>query len=1303
MKRLVSAAVLGVAMGATAADYTLNDLTLEKTVNWWQSENWLSGGEVPEFAPTNDANAEVILPKVESEGVAVTQTLLWDLKSETSDNPSTQQSYQFKSVFDGDVETGTPDKLTKRVIRFQTRDYSSCWSVCALLKVSHPEDFYGYWKADAGSMTFDLSGGATADHVPVLHNVSANGRNRVVVNANKAKIGTVFTGGAIRKEGAGELEIGATQGTNVAIHVNAGTLTIDGREADIAKDEVPVKGAWLWLDANNADTITFGEGPDTARQYVEKWADVRGEGHPYAYFDRAWKTSGQSYLVPEGASNPPYVNTTILPGKTVLDFGRVYTDTDKGHGPSNCWMRISERSSKVREAFFVCRKTRKADATSVIGDVEQYPFHPSGQAIAGPYAEGNFVRRGETMMNGERMGAASNVFFDDRFSVVSASATASVHVCTIATDRMYTESGRTGGWKIGEIILFERELTHLERFRIQKYLQHKWLEPNSVNDEQPFAEVVTVHSTSGANVKVPEGKTAYVPEMTTVSGTLVKTGAGRLKIGELSASKSADGVAVIDVQGGSVALGGLEPVDDSQPAANPMAWFIPEETYMSFSNETDAAGNKYVTEWRDCRGDATYTAVLPDGDAEADYNGSVFPTLVPNEVGSRATVDFGEWGDNTKGTYLKLRNATTGANLSSYKVYEVYQVIATKSTSTIFASTDGGVGPAGGSNPVNGQLVSNEPGYNLSTGRSAVWMVDGAVVDPTASQFSYAKNDYMVASFSSTYAWQITRIGNKQRTVKAATYNWGGVRIGEVLYYDRQLTAEERRQTQAYLLKRWKGRASQAAERRIASVKFADGVPAVLETDGDCQVGVIDTKANAVVKRGEGVLDLAGGFGIPSGASLDVQAGTLNVKMGISQKPAYNLDAQKPSSLTTEEWTPEPYDGQPEADKAMRTNVLVWADAAESGMTARYDLVRATTTGDFKLADGLPRYKRAPVLQQYEVRPGVWKPVVYFGGINGNYTGIDTGDTYGKIPNANADGSAMFFDKEISGLAELYVIFGDTTVPNKHRAQMFSVRGDGSSNFKRGDSSAGKSPVGTILSTDAAQAVRQGYVAMNGEEIKNFAATNTQVAAGVNLYGFVPTATVTASALTSHGGHIGGGCRIGEQVCFRNALTAAERANFTKQLMKKWFDEDYTISYAAINVEKGAVLNFSVAGENMPSSYEVGSITGGGTITGLPAITGVSALSTACAANGADWSRTTTDGAVTFADAVTVTVDPSAAKRLQNGTYTIFKAALLDNVDLENWTLVCADPLVADRLSLRATENEIKLVVRPKGFSIIVK
>ncbi len=517
--------------------------------------------------------------------------------------------------------------------------------------------------------------------------------------------------------------------------------------------------------------------------------------------------------------------------------------------------------------------------------------------------------------------------------------------------------------------------------------------------------------------------------------------------------------------------------------------------------------------------------------------------------------------------------------------------------------------------------------------------------------------------------------------------------MGEYLLYDRKLTPAERRQTIAYLMKRWLGRSPEYAKtesREISEISFPEGEAAVLDTDVDMNVKGVSGFNGELVKKGSGSVTV-NAMACQDLASISVDEGNLTLDFTLSQAPAYDFDATKTASLTTEEWTPEAYDGQPAADTVMRTNVTAWADANGNGVVASYDAAVGYETANDKAY-----IKRKPTLQLITTKSGVMRPMVDFGGMSGRYPGTTKGD-YGIN-----DASALFFNMRFTGddkLADFYTVFGDKHSA-KPRQATFTDRSGNPFYRGDGDTSNGKSgrKLGALICGYGSSNAdcRNGFASLDGEQVMP---TNTVIKTGVHLVSFTPLSPQPADTLAYCGpGYIVAGCRIGQQLAFKKALSPDERSKFLRYMMHKWFDEPWNFSSNSVDsISLNAGTTLTLAGEYLPGSISVKALGGSGEFVASN-VTDVDTIDVA-----PEEGPFTVSGKVTFANAVDVNIAFSTKPAAES--YPIFTATELVNVNLAAGTVnvTCDVVLHKTRFAVSQGGNTIFLQVKRPGATLIFR
>ncbi len=243
-------------------------------------------------------------------------------------------------------------------------------------------------------------------------------------------------------------------------------LVLIGCAAPAALAQVPVEsGLAFWLDASRNSTI------ELSGDKVARWDDLSGNGY---YADQS-----------DEAVRPTYVSGA-LSGRAIVDFGdSLYGNPLTDYQP---WMQFRNTSGNalnintVRTVFWVCGMDEGTDGF-MLGDDNNYHFH-RGTANqiwdgANGWASAN-IRDGSTYLNGEEVDGTQTVV-PTEFSIITLITTGNVETSMLARDRTY----RSGGIKLGELLIYDRALTDDERIRVENYLYEKWFVPGASTGPQP--------------------------------------------------------------------------------------------------------------------------------------------------------------------------------------------------------------------------------------------------------------------------------------------------------------------------------------------------------------------------------------------------------------------------------------------------------------------------------------------------------------------------------------------------------------------------------------------------------------------------------------------------------------------------------------------------------------------------------------------------------------------------------------------------------------------------------------------------
>ncbi len=781
-------------------------------------------------------------------------------------------------------------------------------------------------------------------------------------------------------------------------------------------------------------------------------------------------------------------------------------------------------------------------------------------------------------------------------------------VCQIAADRGVK---RAGGIRVGEFIVYTNSFTHAERLRVVRYLKKKWLSAET-SDERTDLGTLNLKAAAAQTVEVPAGREAQVGYLRAKAGSFVKTGAGTLAVDRFDPA-----VSTVDVREGSVALRpAFAMADDAQPAAAPTAWF---DANVDASLETTGDA---VSEWRDSRYDGTSVTLA------AKASGSGVAKLVEGPNASLKAVAFdggmplSDKQDKTRDGFIVVQ--ITGDETRAINVF----------------------GGADFKRPNNLKYLLTGTYESGVASMGARWHVNGRLLDPHdgGQETIFARGDWYVVSFAADAARTVDSFASD------GADSVGGIRVGEMLLYDRALTETERRQTESYLMKRWLGKSLPSARAALPTLTYAETCAVVIDTDADVDVSRPTGGNGAVVKRGAGTATIPRLYD-GEAKSFAVEAGTLAVNFGDPGRDAiYHVDASDVASL---EGTTEA-----RADGTVQTNVTRWLDVRRNGVAG------TSLKGTASLAVADPTYATV------ETRTGVVRPIVRLGAYR-------TGSSFQGV-----DAAAISFGA--ADVREIHVVFGDVNSGDgEHKG--FILGDSAKYPFARG----WNGELASDAESEAAAAIDQGVLRLDGKD----ATRKTKVADyDGHLLMVAPRESVPLTALAYDRGYRTGGLWYGEVIAFGQTNTTEVADFIQQQLRHKWFGDVaapvWTNAVDMLSASAGATLDFG----NRPT-VSVPKLAGAGTIR-LGAAINVASLELA--------GTLTVDGTVAFAPNGVFAYTGTDLPTRGGESVRVLEAETLEGVEnLDSWTF---DGLPKNRLyRLRVEDKAVFLDCVKRGLAVIIR
>ena len=379
-----------------------------------------------------------------------------------------------------------------------------------------------------------------------------------------------------------------------------------------------------------------------------------------------------------------------------------------------------------------------------------------------------------------------------------------------------TSSG--GGQEYGEVLLWNRCLTDAERKSVEAYLSAKWFAKAVHGYTVEGKPDLPGYETSGSptDYSVAQARTLSLGYLTGDAG-IVKSGDGTLELDGSTAELTGE----LTVNGGTLAYG-TAPLD---PDALPVTAGLIAQFEAGVNMETNDAG--VVTEWRPKTAAAAYAGYKATPPKES----ATYPKYEADALNGRGDIDFGPFGSSGCGLYF---DSATHPDHTVTVNSNTYGVLPNCKTVLLMLNSENG-----------GGFVIGNLGDNYYHRAWSVWGgLEGAILS-TAQGFSclFVDSEQVGATQHNVLngGWQMIEIyktgycdvaGFAQDRCLRISDRHGGHKLAEAVFFDRELTAEEKLRMRLYFYNKWYGRVAPnggtldtmyANQAQAGSVKVAAG------------------------------------------------------------------------------------------------------------------------------------------------------------------------------------------------------------------------------------------------------------------------------------------------------------------------------------------------------------------------------------------------------------------------------------------------------------------------------------------------
>lgn len=673
----------------------------------------------------------------------------------------------------------------------------------------------GSFKVDGGTLEVVANASAGDGAIALKSLVLASGTS-LIIPENGLTVETLAAEGAVTVSG-GKITVLSNFDCDLRdfVFIDGGAVNVP-----VASDKVSlaldtgvgsvVGHPAFWLDASQPETLEFTTDADGVN-HVTRWNDCR---------------AGETMFCTNLVLSPTYVNGGTMaekyvriancPGVTsyrdtqilvwnvpVSDIRAVFLVQDPTEGGGvilgRCSWRVSNAMTGCSDGGPYYRASYVNSALPIVDRYYTTPavtegrFFLNGSEVDGKTTGylGKFMQLVEHHVNADLADAMANGVVADAFGG-----------CYVDNRDFVGHSN--GGMRIAEYIIYTNSLTHAERVSVAQYLSRKWLGRDvrwSVTDPKMTTEGASL-ALPGVEMRVPVGEEGAVAS--TAGGPVVKTGAGLLHVGGYEGSS-------IDVQEGELVLSAFD-----------RKRFVPTDGWL----HVDAAAEETLETEADGVTLSRWNGLSGLGESLVNHGTYFKAKVVENAMNGLPLVDLGPKGS--------IVNPATAAGLQ-YDGGDLSRLVRTGFA--VYDSSAGGgavFGSVGNGYPSRG-LPHDRSSANIicdaahaSGGWCGIPALSNAVASGTAE---FRRNGMAVDPFTTPFLLGPERFSFRylegRKTEHFGSYGQssqfsGGVKIGELILFDRALTDGEMASVEAYLAKKWfdidtPGYMSAAGDVRVAA------------------------------------------------------------------------------------------------------------------------------------------------------------------------------------------------------------------------------------------------------------------------------------------------------------------------------------------------------------------------------------------------------------------------------------------------------------------------------------------------------
>lgn len=572
--------------------------------------------------------------------------------------------------------------------------------------------------------------------------------------------------------------------------------------------------AVLWIDPNAETTALYMQG----EMALPEWKENLGEPKLTKYFDanntqplvegmtdcRPWQTTymlrnarAYNYVISQPPKYDEAVSSVFAVLKSDGPNGLKYLDCAADGSSRRIPLGVgtispNESGSMKATLLVMAFDASKGGGKAIVGTTESAFARTPG--LANPIVNG--AVNATIWINGQKIASPTTEKLANGWQIISIDLS-KYTLNGFGWIHDYSDAGGANGPRYGEIVVFDQEVSTLDRQQVERYLAQKW------------------------------GVATYAAEATDETYGLTISGKGAASVNDVPVKAGGSFRGTLTLNGSVLTLPAALPWSDADiPSEGRLLWFDPD----------DAAAFSLTTRDRE----PCVCALFQRGKTESsETEGATFlyATGSRRPYPRKWTRGFGvehTWLDyehsmshtpgSSDGNVLRLK--AWHPNENYYKVYDTTTagtpgVDVTVSGRTYFLVTDscrgggdtlrGGVSSAGvfgsrGSYPARSKQIWNASDDRIKNGTTRLNGL--AVASPTSTGFTGEPEVLSLCTKDSAVSFGA--LGNFSNTESTNNFTCAvhgfGEMFGELLVYDRELDEDQRKGIETYLLNKWIGR-----------------------------------------------------------------------------------------------------------------------------------------------------------------------------------------------------------------------------------------------------------------------------------------------------------------------------------------------------------------------------------------------------------------------------------------------------------------------------------------------------------------